>query len=99
MFRFSLSRWVGPAVSRLFGRPYDRCGDTGGNQGLEINRDFGVTARRVFFAQRFFFSFSFSHRLLLTLRSPRLSCQPLFGRVSSLEGLPIPVIGPFGFSP
>jgi hypothetical protein len=26
-----LSRWVRPGVSPLFGRPYDRCGDTGGN--------------------------------------------------------------------
>ena len=26
-----LSRWVGLGVSPLFGRPYDRCGDTGGN--------------------------------------------------------------------
>jgi hypothetical protein len=57
MFRFSLSRWVGPGVSRLFGRPYDRCGDTGGNQGLEINRDFGVTARRVSFAQEILLQF------------------------------------------
>jgi hypothetical protein len=26
-----LSHWVGPGVSPFFGRPYDRCGDTGGN--------------------------------------------------------------------
>jgi hypothetical protein len=34
-------------------------------------RDFGVTARRVSFAQRFFFGLSFSHRPFLTLRAPR----------------------------
>ncbi len=64
-----LSRWVGPGVSPLFGRPYDRCGDTGGNQGLQINLDFWEL-RRVGFPshKRFFFGLSFSHRLLSARR-------------------------------